>query len=323
MTNYVWVGIAVGVFFAGIGIGYAVFINTYNPYYMMMQNPAMFNQMMGKNPQFGGQYMGYIMQDPKLRLQMYDYMFQNKDFMYGMMGNQQFQNNYMGPWMMQNPNFQQQWTKPNATNQFNNTGYGMMGGNAGMGPDMMGNAVTGKGIYKTIPIKDAISEMNSLPNYAQVVRDNDTIVLSSSTIDLGAFAMMGQDAINVTGYNPPSSAHAQGDAFAIGGLINPTLVVRSGSQLNITLVNLDEDMTHNFVITSSAPPYAYMSMNSMMSGNGGFLSMMPILPNEEKQQGYAYEFSNSVTLSQSGTYWYICTYPGHAEEGMYGQIIVQ
>ncbi len=101
MTKYVWIGIAVGVFLAGIGIGYAVFINTYNPY-SMMQNPAMFNQMMGRNPQFAGQYMGYMMQDPQLRQQMYDYMFQNKDFMYGMMGNQNFQNQYMGPWMMKN-----------------------------------------------------------------------------------------------------------------------------------------------------------------------------------------------------------------------------
>jgi len=50
---------------------------------------------------------------------------------------------------------------------------------------------------------------------------------------------------------------------------------------------------------------------------------MPVLPNENKQQGYAYEYADSVTLSQPGTYWYICTYPGHAEEGMYGKIIVQ
>ena len=103
MTNrYVWIGITVGVFVAGIGIGYAIFINTYNPYGIMMGNPAMFNQMMGRNPQFSGQYMGYMMQDPQLRQQMYNYMLQNQDFMYGMMQNQNFQNQYMGPWMMQN-----------------------------------------------------------------------------------------------------------------------------------------------------------------------------------------------------------------------------
>ncbi|MDE1727246.1 MAG: hypothetical protein KGH89_08315 [Thaumarchaeota archaeon] len=102
INRYVWIGITVGVFVAGIGIGYAVFLNTYNPYTMMYQNPSIFNQMMGRNPQFAGQYMGYMMQDPQLRQQMYNYMFQNKDFMYSMMSNPNFQNQYMGPWMMSN-----------------------------------------------------------------------------------------------------------------------------------------------------------------------------------------------------------------------------
>jgi hypothetical protein len=110
MTKYVLIGMAVGVFVAGIGIGYAIFVNTYNPYAMMMNNPTMFNQMMTRNPQVTGQWMGSMMQDPQLRQQMYNYMLQNQDFMYSMMQNQNFQNQYMGPWMMQH----------------NTTGLGMM-----------------------------------------------------------------------------------------------------------------------------------------------------------------------------------------------------
>ena len=106
MTNrYVWVGISIGVFVVGIGVGYAVFINTYNPYTTMMGNPQMFNQMMTNNPQMMNQWMGSMMSDPQLREQMYDHMFQNQQFMYGMMGNPNFQNNYMGPWMMNNTNW--------------------------------------------------------------------------------------------------------------------------------------------------------------------------------------------------------------------------
>lgn len=102
MTNqYVWIGITVGVFVAGIGIGYAVFMNAYNPYSMMMQ-PQYFNQMMARNPQFENQYMGYMMNDPQLRQQMYNYMFQNQQFMYGMMSNPNFQNTYMHNWMVNN-----------------------------------------------------------------------------------------------------------------------------------------------------------------------------------------------------------------------------
>src|SRR5579864_9235528 len=125
-SQYVWIGLAIGLFFAGLGAGYAIFINSYNPY-TMMENPVMFNQMMGNNPQFSGQYMGYMMQnpqymnqwmsqnsqyigqwmgtmmrDPQLRQQMYNYMLQNQDFMYGIMKNSTFQNNYMIPWIAKN-----------------------------------------------------------------------------------------------------------------------------------------------------------------------------------------------------------------------------
>src|SRR5574340_1458268 len=121
------IAIAVGIFVAGIGIGYVIFANTYNPY-TMMNNPAAFNQMMGNNQQFSSQYMRYMIQDPQLRQQMYNYMFQNKDFMYSMMGNQTFQNQYMGPWIIQNPNFQQQTPKQGISSPSNNLGSGMMGG---------------------------------------------------------------------------------------------------------------------------------------------------------------------------------------------------
>ena len=100
--RYLVVGLIAGAFLAGVGIGYAVFSNTYSPYSMMYQNPQMFNQMFARNPQFANQYMGYMVQDPQLREQMYGFMLQNKDFMYGMMQNPDFQNQYMGPWMMQN-----------------------------------------------------------------------------------------------------------------------------------------------------------------------------------------------------------------------------
>ena len=135
-SQYVWIGIAIGVFVAGIGIGYTVFINTYNPYAMMMGNPAMFNQMMGRNPQFSGQYMGYMMQnpqymnqwmsqnpqyvnqwmgsmmqDPQLRQQMFNYMSKNQNYTNWMMNNPQYMNQWMSQ-MMSNPNFRQQYMGP-------------------------------------------------------------------------------------------------------------------------------------------------------------------------------------------------------------------
>src|SRR5574337_361261 len=120
-SQYVWIGITIGVLVAGIGIGYAVFINTYNPYAMMMGNPAMFNQMMVRNPQFSGQYMGYMMQNPQY---MNQWMSHNPQYMNQwmsqMMSNPNFKQQYMGPWMMmQNPKYMgpmmSQWYGQNLT----------------------------------------------------------------------------------------------------------------------------------------------------------------------------------------------------------------
>lgn len=312
MTNkHIWIGITIGVFVAGLGIGYAVFINAYNPYGMMMGNPTLFNQMMGRNPQFTGQYMGYMMQDPQLRQQMYGYMFQNKQFMQGMMQNPQFQEEYMKQYSS--------IPQTNYTGQQSQLGAGMMSGgyNQGyqMGSGMMGN---GYGqTFKTITIKDA-STSSQLQSDVQVAKDTNTITFNSQNVNIVALSMMGDDAKNMTGSSLPS--YAKDDAFVIGNMIDPTLVIKTGTQLTVTSINLDEDMAHNFVIMTTAPPYSYMPMQNMMSV--GVVAMMPVLPNDDVKDRYAYELSYTVTLSQPGTYWYVCTYPGHAEQGMYGKIIV-
>lgn len=108
-------------------------------------------------------------------------------------------------------------------------------------------------------------------------------------------------------------------SFEILGLINPHLEIRSGVTVHFTVVNVDNDSSHNFVVTSTGPPYPYMTGMSMMF-NGSQSYMMPYLP-PVKSGSYAYT-NFSLTFSDTGTYWYLCTYPGHAEQGMYGSITV-
>jgi hypothetical protein len=123
---YFLIGITIGVFFAGIGIGYLGFANMNNPINMMqnpqvmqkmmqdpqfhqqimnnmMQNPQIMNQWMGTIT--GSNMMGYMMNDPNLRQQMYGNMLEHHEFMEELMKNQQFQQNWMGPWMMNNTNW--------------------------------------------------------------------------------------------------------------------------------------------------------------------------------------------------------------------------
>lgn len=108
------IGIAVGVFFVGIGIGYLVFTNSYNPNTMfqnpqliqsmlndpqhmqaMMRNPLFMQQTlehMKGNHEFAQEMIMSMMQDPNLRQQMIGHMSENQEFMQeminaGIMGN--------------------------------------------------------------------------------------------------------------------------------------------------------------------------------------------------------------------------------------------
>ena len=199
-------------------------------------------------------------------------------------------------------------------------GYGGYGGNGGYGGMMNGynsygvrpGAVSG-GQYVTI--QQAIQMMHNIPAYAKVISSSNTVVFDSNDLSIVVLALMPDKAVNLTGMQPPS--YATGDVFVIYGLIDPTIVVRTGASVQFTVVNLDDDMYHNLVVSPYGPPYGYMSMQGMMSGN-----WMPYLPPADYAQGSAQEYSYTLTMNQPGTFWYLCTYQGHAESGMYGQLIV-
>jgi plastocyanin len=95
----VWIGITVGVFFAGLGIGSAIFMNSYNPY--MMQNPQFTNSWMNNmmsNQQMMNTWTNSMLQNPQFMNQWMASMMQNPNFL----------QQYMGSWMMfQNPSLMQ------------------------------------------------------------------------------------------------------------------------------------------------------------------------------------------------------------------------
>ncbi len=57
VNQYLWIAIAVGVFFVGFGISYGIFANAYDPFSMKFQNQQMFDQMMSNNPKMSAQWM--------------------------------------------------------------------------------------------------------------------------------------------------------------------------------------------------------------------------------------------------------------------------
>ena len=174
----------------------------------------------------------------------------------------------------------------------------------------------------TVQVGQAIQAIKSAPQDAKVVPYNNTIVFGSKNVTLVVFTMGGGRAANLTGRQLPG--YAKGDVFVISGLIDPTLVIPSGASLHATVINLDADMYHNFVVTALPPPYPYMAMEGMMTNwqRGVSFAMTPFLPPANYGQGTAHEYSYALSLGTAGTLWYLCTYPGHAQMGMYGQIIV-
>ena len=197
-------------------------------------------------------------------------------------------------------------------------GYGgMMGGYGsgyGSGYDgMMGQRTASTG--QPVAIQEAIEEMRTVPSYAKVSPSDNTVTFDSEQFSVFVLALMPDKAVNLTGRRPPG--YATDDVFLVYGLINPTLVIPAGASVRFTVVNLDDDMHHNLVVSSYGPPFGYMTMQGMMSGNS-----MPYLPPADYAQGSAQEYSYVLQLNYPGTFWYICTYPGHAESGMYGRLNV-
>lgn len=205
------------------------------------------------------------------------------------------------------------------------SGYSGITGGQTSGPFFGGGMMTTQG--QSISIDQAIQMMKSVPQYANVITSNNTIIFSSSSqsIRVVALATDHEGATNLTTNTPPN--YATDDLFVIYGLIDPTLVIPHGASVQITVVNLDKDMYHNFVFTTLNPPYSYMAMmQGMMMGNwqqrGTWLAMMPFLPPANYSQGVVHEYTYTVTLNSQGTLSYLCTYPGHAQDGMYGRMLV-
>jgi len=89
VSQSIWIGIVVGVFFVGIGVSYAIFSSTYDPNTMKFANQELFDQMMSQNPKMKANWMETMMQDAQFHDQAMDYMAKHPE--------------QMNQWMVQDP----------------------------------------------------------------------------------------------------------------------------------------------------------------------------------------------------------------------------
>jgi len=88
VNKSILITVVIGVFFAGIGVSYAYFTNTYDPMSMKFQNQELFDQMMSNNPKMSQMWINSGMMTPQqtmnnsqMQQQMMDMMLTDSDTM--------------------------------------------------------------------------------------------------------------------------------------------------------------------------------------------------------------------------------------------------
>ena len=176
-------------------------------------------------------------------------------------------------------------------------GAGMMGTGIDAMGQGMGTALAGR-IGQPISQADATSLGAASPAGATVDRASNRITFTTATVRLAVIA------------SPPDGKDL---TFRIAGLVNPTIVVPQGAIVTVQLVNADPDMSHNFAVVASRPPFSSMPMMAGAAFPGAISAPL----GDPTSAGLPSE-TITFTAGTSGTYSYLCQVPGHAAAGMYG-----
>jgi rusticyanin len=154
--------------------------------------------------------------------------------------------------------------------------------------------------------------LSSLRKISQTDLDRMMLGTNTTTYSTNNTIWVGSSTYRLVFVAAPPGHH---EIFVINGLLNPTIHLSKGSQLNVTLANADPDMYHNLALTMRDPPYSSMPMMSHM---GGARTSM-LSPSEI---GSYWVQDMRIEANSSGQFWYLCEYQGHAEEGMYGSLVI-
>lgn len=186
--------------------------------------------------------------------------------------------------------------------------YGGQGGGPGRGAatggGMMGGATAaGARAAPTAVAPGVASRLGAaVPAGATVDRSSNTLTFSGSAVDLVVLA---------------APSDGPDETFRIAGMTNPTIVVPRGAHVTVELVNADAGMPHNWLVTTAAPPYPYAMM---MGPPLAFGAATQTLAEASKTAMPATALA--FVASAPGRYAYLCSVPGHAQEGMYGALVV-
>lgn len=182
----------------------------------------------------------------------------------------------------------------------------MMGGRSLGAGSMMGGAdrmaITNAGLL-SVGALHALVDAGDVG--AVIDRTADTVRYTTTSVTLVALA------------SPDNKPNMTWD---IDGLTNPTITVPAGAHITVQLVNADWGYMHGFELTTTPPPYPFMTM----MGIANEFLVMPLPERTSKDLAGARFYTRSDSFRPAGgTYYYLCPVPGHAQQGMYGRLVVQ
>jgi rusticyanin len=177
----------------------------------------------------------------------------------------------------------------------------MMGTNTDPGK-VMGSLWTNAPGARVSPT-DAVRLGKAIPTGASVDTSTNRITFSTDSIQVVALA---------------SPSGGPDETFRIAGMVNPTVVVPTGAQVNIEVINADPDTAHGLVVTTDRASSSWMPM---MTSAPAFSGSAVWFLGDPTSAGM-HTGTLSFTANRSGTYQYLCAVPGHAQKGMVGSFIV-
>ena len=192
-------------------------------------------------------------------------------------------------------------------------------------------------IYSIVPTSasSALQKfIKTVPSGVTVYSANNSIVISGSnvTIPIVAYENLSYNPVhnityptNITAANSYlQTPNHELPYFMDYGLIDPTLIIHKGSTVNFVFINLASEI-HIFAISPNGPPFNPFTTLSPEALKSDLL-YLPALPPPQNFKnpfsGSIYSVSGSYTFNATGTYYYLCPIPGHAELGMWGEIKV-
>ncbi len=178
---------------------------------------------------------------------------------------------------------------------------GMMGrGSSGM---MTGSSAMGGTAQSATPVSIRALTVR-LAGAAAIDRRADTIIERTKRVHLVALA---------------SPEGVPDMTWNVDGLVNPTVVIPRGARVTIDLFNADEDHQHGWELTVTPPPYRFMAMMYAAVAQPSSFAMPVQEASSARWLGHSLHF----TAADSGTFYYFCPVPGHAQKGMYGKLVVR